>query len=162
VLGVRILAEGGLKARWLVAARDEYLKRLTAFCVPKIIEVEEHRLGKRPSAAEIENGLKREGKAILAQMAKLPRQALACALCIEGEGLGSVELAARIQKQSLLHPHIAFIVGGSHGLSPEVTQGCGMALSLSRMTFPHQLARIMLLEQIYRAFAINSGMEYHK
>jgi 23S rRNA (pseudouridine1915-N3)-methyltransferase len=162
MLGITIIAVGGLKENWLAAARDEYLKRLTAFCTPKIIEIDEYRLGKKPSAAEIENGLVREGKAILAQIAKRPRQTLAAALRIEGEELGSVELAARIQKLGLLHPHIAFVIGGSHGLSREASQGCGMAFSFSRMTFPHQLARIMLLEQLYRAFSINSGMEYHK
>jgi 23S rRNA (pseudouridine1915-N3)-methyltransferase len=162
MLGITIIATGGLKENWLLAARDEYLKRLAAFCAPKIIEIDEYRLSKKPSAAEIENGLAREGKAILAQMAKLPRQTFAVALRIEGEELSSPQLAARIQKLSLTHPHIAFVIGGSHGLSPEVSQSCGMALSFSRMTFPHQLARIMLLEQLYRAFSINSGMEYHK
>jgi 23S rRNA (pseudouridine1915-N3)-methyltransferase len=162
MLGITVIAVGGLKESWLTAAQSEYLKRLTAFCTPKIIEIDEYRLGKKPAAAEIENGLAREGKAILAQIGKLPRQALAVALRIEGEELGSPQLAARIPKLSLLHPHIAFVIGGSHGLSREVLQGCGMALSMSRMTFPHQLARVMLLEQLYRAFSINSGMEYHK
>jgi 23S rRNA (pseudouridine1915-N3)-methyltransferase len=162
MLGLTIIAVGGLKENYLLAARDEYLKRLTAFCAPKIIEIDEYRLGKKPSAAEIENGLAREGKAILAQLVKLPRQTLTVGLRIEGEELSSTQLAARIQKLSLLHPQIAFVIGGSHGLSTEVLQNCGMALSMSRMTFPHQLARIMLLEQLYRAFSINSGMEYHK
>jgi 23S rRNA (pseudouridine1915-N3)-methyltransferase len=162
MLGVTVIAVGGLKENWLMAARDEYLKRLTAFCAPKIIEIDECRLGKKPSASEIENGLVREGKAILAQMAKLPRQALAIALRIEGEELGSEELAARIQKLSQKHSHLAFVIGGSHGLSQEAAQSCGMSLSFSRMTFPHQLARVMLLEQLYRAFSINNGMEYHK
>jgi 23S rRNA (pseudouridine1915-N3)-methyltransferase len=162
MLGLTVIAVGGLKESWLTAARDEYLKRLAAFCAPRIIEIDEHRLGRKPSAAEIENGLLREGKAILAQIAKLPRQTLAIALRIEGEELGSVGLAERIRKLSLERPHVAFVIGGSHGLSPEVARGCGMSLSMSRMTFPHQLARIMLLEQLYRAFSINSGMEYHK
>jgi 23S rRNA (pseudouridine1915-N3)-methyltransferase len=162
MLGLTIIATGGLKESWLMAARDEYLKRLAAFCSPRIIEVDEFRLGKKPSAAEVENGLVREGKVILAQMEKLPRQAQTIALCIEGEELASTQLAARIEKLSLKHPHIAFVIGGSHGLSPEVARKCGMALSLSRMTFPHQLARIVLLEQLYRAFSIISGMEYHK
>jgi 23S rRNA (pseudouridine1915-N3)-methyltransferase len=162
MLGITIIAVGGLKESWLLAAQGEYLKRLTAFCAPQIIEIDEYRLGKKPSAAEIENGLAREGKAILAQIAKLPRQTLSVAMRIEGEALSSTQLASKIQNLSLLHPHIAFVIGGSHGLSPEVSQSCGMALSMSRMTFPHQLARIMLLEQLYRAFSINSGMEYHK
>ena len=162
MLGVTIIAVGGLKEKYLAAARDEYIKRITAFCAPKIIEVDEYRLSKKPSAAEIENGLAREGKAILAQMEKLPRQTLSAAMRIEGEELSSTQLAERIQKTGLTHPHIAFIIGGSHGLSPELSRKCGMSLSMSRMTFPHQLARVMLLEQIYRAFSINSGMEYHK
>ncbi len=162
MLGITVIAVGGLKEKYLAAASDEYIKRLAAFCAPKVIEIDEYRLGKKPSPAEVENGLIKEGKAILSQLEKLPRQTLAVALRIEGEELRSTELAARIQNAGRTHPHIAFIIGGSRGLSPEVARKCGASLSMSRMTFPHQLARIILLEQLYRAFSINSGMEYHK
>lgn len=162
MLGVTIAAMGGLKEKYFADACGEYLKRLNAFCLPKIIEIEEYRLGKNPSVAEIEKCLAREGKAILAALDKLPRRTFLAAMCIEGEAASSDKLAQKLHDIAADHPHAAFVIGGSHGLSQEVKQRCALKLSMSAMTFPHKLARVMLLEQIYRAFSINANMAYHK
>jgi 23S rRNA (pseudouridine1915-N3)-methyltransferase len=162
MLGVTIVAVGGLKEKYCAGACGEYLKRLGAFCSPRVAEVAEYRLGKNPGAAEIEKCLAREGKAILAVLDKLPRRTLTAALCIEGETLDSAAFARLLRDTAAASPHIAFVIGGSHGLSPEVIKRCERRLSMSAMTFPHQLARVMLLEQIYRACSINANMAYHK
>jgi 23S rRNA (pseudouridine1915-N3)-methyltransferase len=163
VLGVTVLAVGGVKERYFAEACGEYLKRLGAFCKPGVEEIAEYRLGKNPSAAEIAAGLACEGKAILERLNRLPRAAFSFALVVDGgEAPTSQGLAERLDKAAHSSPHLAFIVGGSHGLSPEVKSACGALISMSSMTFPHTLARVMLLEQLYRAFSINAGLKYHK
>ncbi len=159
MLNVTVLAIGGLKERYFTEACDEYKKRLGAFCKLNVVEIDEFKLAQNPSDAEVEKCILSEGKAILA---KMPQKAFVVALCIEGKSLSSVELAKKIEKIADNNSHIVFVVGGSHGLSREVKNLAGLELTMSAMTFPHQLARVMLLEQIYRAFSINGGLKYHK
>lgn len=159
MLNVTVIAVGGLKESYFSGACTEYLKRLGAFCKINLIEVDEYRLGQNPSSAEIERALISEGKSIIS---KIPKKAYVIALCIEGKMLGSPDLADKIEKISGETSHLCFIIGGSHGLSNEVKAESGFKISMSPMTFPHQLARVMLLEQLYRAFSITGGLKYHK
>jgi len=161
MLTVTIICVGKLKEHYLRDACGEYIKRLGAYCKLNIIETEEHRLPDNPSQAQIKQALANEGAAVLS---KLPeRGALVIPLCVEGEAKSSGELAEIIKNAPLRGKNnIVFIIGGSHGLTGGVKKAGDLCLSISAMTFPHQLARVMLLEQIYRAFGINSGGKYHK
>ena len=149
MLTVTLIVPGKLKEKYLEAAQDEYRKRLTAFCKLNIIEVSVERLPSEPSDAEIAAALEKEGKRILAAV---PSQSYTYALCIEGKQRTSVDFSRELDR----------LAGSSYGLSDEVKQFADASLSMSEMTFPHQLARIMLLEQLYRAFQISSGGKYHK
>ncbi len=160
MLSVHILAVGKLKESYLREASAEYQKRLGAFCKLTITEIEEYKLPDRPSEAQIRAGMEEEGKRILQ---KLPAGCCPIMLCIEGKQLSSEELAGRMAELSIQGvSSIAFVIGGSCGLSDQVKAAARMKLSMSKMTFPHQLARVMLLEQIYRAFSIQAGTRYHK
>ena len=155
-----VLCVGKLKESYWRDAVAEYAKRLSAFCRFTVIEVDEERLPDAPSAAQIAHTLEEEGKRLLA---RIPRDALTVALCIEGKTVSSEMLSARLSSWALDgKSHIVFVIGGSFGLSDEVKNTAALRLSMSPMTFPHQLARVMLLEQIYRAFQIASGGKYHK
>lgn len=160
MLKITLLTMGRLKESYLRAAAAEYEKRLSAFCVLKNEELEPARLPDKPSQAQIAAALEDEGKRILA---KIPAGAEVFALCIEGKTLTSEELSGRLSAAPLQgHSHLVFVIGSSHGLSSAVKSRADLRLSMSPMTFPHQLARIMLLEQIYRGFQINQGSSYHK
>lgn len=159
MLSVSILAVGTLREAYLRLAAAEYIKRLGGYCKPVVVELEEYRLPQNPSPAQIQRGIEAEGEAILA---KLPKNARVIALCIEGSSCSSEQLAADLRRMAGETSHIVFVIGGSHGLSDTVKQVAHRGLSMSAMTFPHQLARIMLLEQLYRAFSISSGGKYHK
>jgi 23S rRNA (pseudouridine1915-N3)-methyltransferase len=160
MLGVTVICEGRLKEKYLRDACDEYVKRLSAYCRLNIIELSPHRLSDNPSEAEISKALNSEGKEIIA---KIPNTSKIYAMCIEGKQLPSQELAKQISDCSLQgYDCITFIIGGSFGLSDEVKKRADFKLSMSEMTFPHQLARVMLLEQVYRGFQIISGGKYHK
>lgn len=157
---VTVLCVGKLKESYWRDAVAEYAKRLSAFCRFTVFEVDEERLPDAPSAAQIAHTLEEEGKRLLA---RIPRDALTVALCIEGKTVSSEMLSARLSSWALDgKSHIVFVIGGSFGLSDEVKNTAALRLSMSPMTFPHQLARVMLLEQIYRAFQIASGGKYHK
>ena len=157
---VTVLCVGKLKESYWRDAVAEYAKRLSAFCRFTVIEVDEERLPDAPSAAQIAHTLEEEGKRLLS---RIPRDALTVALCIEGKTVSSEMLSARLSSWALDgKSHIVFVIGGSFGLSDEVKNAATLRLSMSPMTFPHQLARVMLLEQIYRAFQIASGGKYHK
>ena len=157
---VTVLCVGKLKESYWRDAVAEYAKRLSAFCRFTVIEVDEERLPDAPSAAQIAHTLEEEGKRLLS---RIPRDALTVALCIEGKIVSSEMLSARLSSWALDgKSHIVFVIGGSFGLSDEVKNAAALRLSMSPMTFPHQLARVMLLEQIYRAFQIASGGKYHK
>ncbi len=157
---VTILCVGKLKERFYTDAAAEYVKRLSRFCRLEITELPEERLPDAPSPAQIESALSREAESI---RAKLPSSALVIALCVEGSLRSSEELA-RMMADSAGRgiSHVVFLIGGSFGLHPSAKALASVRLSMSPMTFPHHLARVMLLEQIYRAYQINSGTRYHK
>ena len=157
---VTILCVGKLKEKFYVDAVAEYTKRLGRFCKLDIVELAEERLPEDPSPAQIEAALAKEAAAI---RAKLPPSAFLIALCIEGKERSSEELA-RLMADSASRgvSHLVFLIGGSFGLHPSVKALAAVKLSMSPMTFPHHLARVMLLEQIYRAYQINAGSKYHK
>lgn len=157
---VTVLCVGKLKEKYWRDAVAEYEKRLSAFCRLSVVEVEEERLPESPSPAQIAQTLQAEGKRLLA---RVPQGAAIYALCIEGKELSSPALAESLDRLAVDGcSHTVFIIGGSWGLSDEVKAAARLKLSMSPMTFPHQLARVMLLEQIYRAAQISSGGKYHK
>ena len=157
---ITLLCVGKLKERYWREAVEEYQKRLSAFCRLSIVEVEEERLPDNPSPAQIAHTLEAEGARLLA---KVPTGAAIYALCIEGKEMDSPTLSASLDKLTVDGvSHIVFIIGGSWGLSDEVKRAARVRLSMSPMTFPHQLARVMLLEQLYRAGQISAGGKYHK
>ena len=157
---VTILCVGKLKEKFYADAVSEYSKRLSRFCKLDIVELNEERLPEDPSPAQIEAALSREADAI---RAKLPPAAMAVALCVEGKQRSSEELA-RLMADSASRgvSHLVFLIGGSFGLHPSIKELAAVRLSMSPTTFPRHLARVMLLEQIYRAYQINAGTKYHK
>lgn len=160
-MNVNIIAVGRLKEEYLRAAFAEYEKRLSAFCKTSLVEIPESRLSDSPSSKETENALDAEGRAILEKAGK--RSVFNIAMCIEGKQLTSEELAAVLEKAPLSGKStVNIIIGSSCGLSENVKRSADLRLSMSKMTFPHQLARVMIAEQIYRGFMINSGKKYHK
>lgn len=160
MLSITLLCVGKLKESYWRDACAEYEKRLGAFCRFRLVEVAEERLTDNPSAAQISATIEAEGKRIMEQ---IPRDGAVIPLCIEGKEMDSPALAARMQKLAVDGTsHIVFIIGGSWGLSDAVKSRAVLRLSMSPMTFPHQMARVMVLEQIYRAFQISSGGKYHK
>ncbi len=158
---VKIICVGKMSASFLAAGVAEYAKRLSAFCKLDIVEIaEEYVDEKSGSPGMVAAALQKEGQKILAQV---PKNALIAALCIEGKQCSSEEFANRLETAALQgEGDVAFIIGSSHGLSEEVKQKAQWKLSLSAMTFPHQMARMMLAEQIYRAFMIRNKSKYHK
>lgn len=157
---VTVLCVGKLKEKFYADAAAEYVKRLSRYCKLDIIELPEERLPDDPSAALIDAALAKEAAAI---RAKLPPSSSLIAMCVEGRMRSSEELAHlmaawanRGEKQ------LVFLIGGSFGLHPSIKAQAAAQLSMSPMTFPHHLARVMLLEQIYRAYQINAGTKYHK
>lgn len=158
MLNVTVLCIGKLKEKYWADACAEYAKRLTSFCTFKIVELAESRLPDSPSAAQIEAALKEEGNKILSYA-----NGVLIPLCIEGREISSPELAQRIEKLAVGGTSsLCFVIGGSYGLSDGVKKHGSFCLSMSPMTFPHQLARVMLCEQIYRAFQILNHGKYHK
>ena len=160
MLSVYLICVGKLKEKFYQDACAEYSKRLTPFCRLTVIEIPEAKLPQNPSLGEIQAALDKEGEAI---RAKLPPSARIIALCIEGRLRSSEELARMLPTEKYSPcKHLVFLIGGSHGLHPSVKAEAQVQLSMSPMTFPHHLARVMLLEQLYRAFQINAGSGYHK
>ncbi len=160
MLNVTLLCVGKLKEAYWREACAEYEKRLGAFCKFSLFEVAEERLSDNPSAAQIAATLAAEGERLLS---RVPRDAALMALCIEGKELDSPALSARIEHLAVSGTsHLVFVIGGSWGLSDAVKERADLRLSMSPLTFPHQLARVMLLEQVYRAFQIAAGGKYHK
>ena len=157
---ITLICVGKLKEPYLISACNEYSKRLGAYTKLDVIELNEERLPQNPSDAEIERAMSREAQAIIQ---KIPKGAMVVAMCIEGKTCDSVEFSRRIFSAGVDGTSkICFIIGGSNGLAPEVKAQASRKLSMSPMTFPHHLARVMLLEQIYRAFQIGTGGSYHK
>jgi len=157
---VTVLCVGRLKEKFYADACAEYQKRLSRFCRLTLTELPEQRLGDAPSAAEIAAALDREADAI---EERLPRSGTVAALCVEGRELSSEQLADAMARWATRGvSQLTFVIGGSFGLSERVKRAADLRLSMSPMTFPHHLARVMLLEQIYRAYQIQGGTKYHK
>ena len=156
---VTVIALGKLKEKYLRDASEEYIKRLSRYCKLEIAELEPIRLCENPSKSEINAALEKE--AVLIEK-KIPKDTLLVALCIEGGQITSEQLSKTVEKAQMYSGGITFIIGSSFGLAERVKQSADICMSFSSMTFPHQLFRIMLLEQIYRAFKIEEGGAYHK
>ena len=159
MIKVKIIALGKLKEDYLRSAVAEYEKRLKGYCSLELAELTPKALGENPSEAEINAALEKEAEMIIKA---LPKSSKVVAMCIEGKQYSSKELAELIDKSAADTGSITFIIGSSYGLSPRIKALADIKLSMSKMTFPHQIARMLLLEQIYRGFKINEGSAYHK
>lgn len=159
MLSVNIICVGRLKESYLRDAVEEYSKRMKTLCKLSVIELPEERVGENPSPAEIRNTITAESDRI---MNKLGKGDYVIAMCVEGRNISSEELSERLENVQLQTSTVDFIIGGSWGLSDELKARADFKLSMGKMTFPHQLCRVMLLEQIYRAFQISRGTKYHK
>ncbi|MDD5906493.1 MAG: 23S rRNA (pseudouridine(1915)-N(3))-methyltransferase RlmH [Clostridiales bacterium] len=157
---VSVICVGKLKEKFYTEAAAEYAKRLQRHCKLDIIELPESRLSDSPSPAELQKALACEAAAI---REKLPKGGAVIALCIEGKTCSSEELSRRMADFAVAgKTQLTFLIGGSVGLDEELKRQADWRLSMSPMTFPHHMARIMLLEQIYRAYQIEQGTKYHK
>ena len=157
---ISILCVGKLKEEFYLDATAEYAKRLSRYCKLDILELPESRLPEEPSPAQIQQALDAEAAVITA---KLPKGGALVALCIEGTPCSSEEMSRKMQQLAVSgKTQLTFLIGGSVGLSESLKRQADWKLSMSPMTFPHHLARVMLLEQIYRAFQIQQGTKYHK
>ena len=159
MLQVTVITVGNLKEGYWRDAVSEYEKRLSAFCKPTLIQLKETKVPDDPSDGEIRTALADEGKRILAAM---PPRSYRIALCVEGKQFSSEELAARLEGVLTEQGSLCLVIGSSHGLAPEVKEACQMRLSVSKLTFPHQMMRVLLLEVLYRSFSIIKGTRYHK
>ncbi len=159
MIKLKIITVGSLKEPYLRAACEEYVKRLSGFCRVELTELKESPVPDRPSEEQIKSTLTAEGERILAA---IPPRSYSVALCVEGKQKSSEELASTLELAANEQGSICFIIGGSYGLDPRVKAAVNERLSFSKMTFPHQLMRVILLEQTYRGFMINSGRQYHK
>ncbi len=159
-MNITVIALGKLKEKYLKDAINEYSKRISAYGKLDIIELNPVRLSDNPSQTEIDNALSKEAEEI---KKKIPNNSYVFSLCIEGKEKSSEKFAEAINNAAINgKSNIVFIIGSSFGLSPEIKNLSDFKLSFSPMTFPHQLMRVMLLEQIYRAFQINNNGKYHK
>lgn len=160
MLNIKIIATGEFKENYLKEAAAEYKKRLGAWCKVEEYIFREEKLPDNPSQAQIAEALKTEEKIILT---KIPQKAYVVAMCVEGKQLSSEELADKIEQAQISgRSDLVFIIGSSYGLSDGVKQRADFRLSVSRLTFPHRLLRVMLYEAIYRSVSILSGSKYHK
>lgn len=159
MISVSVICVGKLKEGYLRDGCAEYIKRLSAYSKVKVIEVAEEKASDNPSAAEIINIIEKEGKRIID---KIPKGSFVIPMCIEGKEFSSPDFSEELEKISMNNSNVAFIIGGSYGLSDEVKSLGRLKLSFGKLTLPHQLARMVLLEQIYRAFSISNYSKYHK
>ncbi|MBQ6397856.1 MAG: 23S rRNA (pseudouridine(1915)-N(3))-methyltransferase RlmH [Oscillospiraceae bacterium] len=160
MLVIKLICVGKMREKYYIEAFEEYRKRLGAYCRLECAELTEQRLTDNPSPGEIAAALEREGAEILRN---IPADAFCVALCVEGKERSSEDFAALFRERELSgKPKLCFLVGGSYGMSETVKSRADLKLSMSKMTFPHHLARVMLAEQIYRAFKIGEGSRYHK
>ncbi|MEH7224794.1 23S rRNA (pseudouridine(1915)-N(3))-methyltransferase RlmH [Bacillus sp. JJ1566] len=159
-MNITIVTIGKLKEKYLIQGINEYLKRLTAYAKVEVVELADEKAPENLSESEMEQVKQKEGERILA---KLSDDTHVIALAIEGKMKSSEQLAADIENLATYgKSKIAFVIGGSLGLSKDVMKRANDTLSFSKMTFPHQLMRLILVEQVYRAFRINRGEPYHK
>ena len=157
---ITLITLGKLKEKFYISAAEEYKKRLGGYCRFQLLELPEYRLSDDPSAAEIDAGLEKEAELI---KQKIPKGSWFCVLTPEGKLLSSEAIAEKIKEVKLSGKSSAcFLIGSSYGISPQIKAMADFRLSMSPMTFPHHLARIMVLEQLYRAESIQSGSKYHK
>ena len=157
-MNINLIVIGKLKEDYLRNACAEYIKRLGRYCTFTLHELNECRLSDNPSEKEIAAALKKEGEQI-----RRYAKGFIVPMCIEGKQLSSEELSEKIMDTGVGgESTITFIIGSSYGLDPEIKAMGSLKLSMSKMTIPHQLARVMLLEQIYRSFQIAEGGKYHK
>ena len=157
---ITLLAMGRLKENFYISAAAEYSKRLSGYCRFQLLELPESRLPDNPSVAEIAAGLEKEAEVILS---RIPKGAWFCVLTPEGKPLSSEAFAEKLKEVKLSGKSSAcFLIGSSFGMASRVKERADLTLSMGPMTFPHHLARIMVLEQLYRAEAIQAGSRYHK
>lgn len=157
---ITLITMGKLKEKFYISAAAEYAKRLGGYCRFQLLELPESRLPENPSDAEIAAGLEREADTILE---RIPKGAWFCVFTPEGRELSSEDFAQKLREVKLSGKSSAcFLIGSSFGIAPRVKQRADWKLSMGKMTFPHHLARIMVLEQLYRAEAIQAGSKYHK
>ncbi|MBQ5341837.1 MAG: 23S rRNA (pseudouridine(1915)-N(3))-methyltransferase RlmH [Oscillospiraceae bacterium] len=160
MLNIEILCVGRMSQKWFSDGFEEYRKRLSAFDKVTVTEISEYRITDDTDSARAE-AVKREGEVLLRHLREDGRS-VRVAMCVEGKQYSSEELAQLLEKTRQETSRIVFVIGGSAGLSEEVKKECQVRMSMSRMTFPHQMARMILAEQLYRAESIVSGRRYHK
>lgn len=157
---ITLIAMGKLKEKFYLSAASEYAKRLSGFCRFSLVELPEYRLPENPSPAEIQAGLEKEADVILS---KIPKNTWFCVFTPEGAMLSSEALAKKMSDvKNSGKSGACFLIGSSFGMAQRVKDRADLRLSMSPMTFPHHLARIMVLEQLYRSEAIQAGSKYHK
>ena len=157
---ITLICMGKLKEKFYLSAAEEYAKRLKGYCSFQLIELPEQRLPEDPSPAEIAAGLEKEADLIFS---RIPKGAWFCTFTPEGKLLSSEDFASKLKDVKISGKSSAcFLIGSSFGMAPRVKARADFKLSMSPMTFPHHLARIIVLEQIYRAEAIQAGSKYHK
>ena len=160
MLSVRLICVGKLGEKFWAQAVQEYVKRLGAYCKLEIMELHEQRLPQTPSEGETRQVLDKEA-ALIAD--KIPQGASVIALCVEGKEMSSEQLADYLGRLTVSGTsRLCLVIGGSCGLSDKIKARATLRLSMSPMTFPHHLARVMVLEQLYRALNIAAGGKYHK
>ena len=157
---ITLITMGKLKEKFYISAAEEYAKRLGAYCRFTLLELPEQRLPENPSPAEISAGLEKEAELI---SAKIPKGAWLCVFTPEGKELTSEQFAQKLSEVKISGKSAAcFLIGSSFGMAQKIKDKADFRLSMGKMTFPHHLARIMVLEQLYRAEAIQAGSKYHK
>ncbi len=160
MFNITLICMGKLKEKFYLSAAEEYTKRLKGYCSFQLIELPEQRLPEDPSPSEIAAGLEKEADLIFS---RIPKGAWFCTFTPEGKLLSSEDFAEKLKEVKLSGKSSAcFLIGSSFGMAPRVKARADLKLSMSPMTFPHHLARIMVLEQLYRAEAIQAGSKYHK
>lgn len=157
---ITLITMGKLKEKFYISAAAEYEKRMKGYCLFRILELSETRLPENPSAAEISAGLEKEADLILS---KIPKGSWFCTLTPEGKMISSEALARKLKEiKNSGKSSACFLIGSSFGIAQRIKDKADFKLSMSPMTFPHHLARIMVLEQLYRAETIQAGSKYHK
>ncbi len=160
MMNVQLIVLGKLKEKYMKDFAAEYEKRLSAYCKMTVIELEPVKLSDNPSHSEIDNALIKETKMI---KDKIPKNSYVFSMCIEGKQMSSEELSGKLEDIAISGKNtVVFIIGSSFGLSNEIKRMSDFKFSMSKMTFPHKLARIMLTEQLYRGFSISNNGKYHK
>lgn len=160
MININFIVLGKLKEKYMKDFSAEYEKRLSGYCKLTVTELEPVKLSDNPSEQEIKNALAKETQMI---KVKIPKNSFVFSMCIEGKQMSSEELSKKLEDIALTGKNnITFIIGSSFGLSDEIKQMSDYKFSMSKMTFPHKLARIMLTEQVYRALSITNNAKYHK